>query len=74
VNINIIFYGGNPRRSATMFAAHGCHGVLAGLLLAGGTCMAATTYYVSDATGNDASNGLARPRAMPARACATPAA
>jgi len=42
-----------------MLPAHGCHGVLAGLLLAGGTCMAGTTYHVSDATGNDASNGLA---------------
>jgi len=46
------------KHSAIAFGARRFRGVLAWMLLAGSTCAGATTYYVSNATGNDASNGL----------------
>ena len=50
---------GEQRRCAAVFVARRLRAVLACVLLAGGAFAAGTTYYVSDATGNDASNGLA---------------
>ncbi|MCX7003668.1 MAG: right-handed parallel beta-helix repeat-containing protein [bacterium] len=50
--------GSEQQRSVAACVARCIRAVLACVLLASGMGMAATTYYVSNATGNDASNGL----------------